>query len=127
MLLSYRKQSLLLLLFYHRYPKLYNKHLSTRNSTQLDHNIKSCWKPPDITCISLGHMVYYIYELRWTSSDNTLKGLDASGSFLYYVSKNSDIVNIYLQKQVIDGQNPSTSDLIQNKVNTYNGCANMLY
>ena len=27
-------------------------------------------------------MVYYIYELRWSSSDNTLKELDASGSFL---------------------------------------------
>lgn len=26
-------------------------------------------------------MVYYIYELRWVSSDNTLKELDASGSF----------------------------------------------
>ena len=26
-------------------------------------------------------MVYYIYELRWASSDNTLKELDASGSF----------------------------------------------
>ena len=26
-------------------------------------------------------MVYYMYELRWASSDNTLKELDASGSF----------------------------------------------
>ena len=36
---------------------------------------------PDRTCINFDHMVYYIYELRWTSSDNTLKELDASGSF----------------------------------------------
>ena len=28
-------------------------------------------------------MVYYIYELRWASSDNTLKELDESGSFFY--------------------------------------------
>lgn len=30
-------------------------------------------------------MVYYIYELRWTSSDNTLKELDASGSFFIVI------------------------------------------
>ena len=34
-------------------------------------------------------MVYYMYELRWASSDNTLKELDASGSFLLcYESEN---------------------------------------
>ena len=36
---------------------------------------------PDRTCINFDHMVYYMYELRWASSDNTLKELDASGSF----------------------------------------------
>ena len=30
-------------------------------------------------------MVYYIYELRWASSDNTLKELDASGSFFIVI------------------------------------------
>ena len=33
-------------------------------------------------------MVYYIYELRWASSDNTLKELDASGSFFCIGNKN---------------------------------------
>ena len=28
-------------------------------------------------------MLYYSYELRWPSSDNTLKEPDASGSFYY--------------------------------------------
>ena len=36
---------------------------------------------PDRICINFDHMVYYMYELRWASSDNTLKELDASGSF----------------------------------------------
>ena len=36
---------------------------------------------PDKTCINFDHMVYYIHELRWASSDNTLKELDASSSF----------------------------------------------
>ena len=35
----------------------------------------------DKTCINFEHMVYYIYELWWVSSDNTLKELDALGSF----------------------------------------------
>ena len=26
---------------------------------------------PDRTCINFDHMVYYMYELRWASSDNT--------------------------------------------------------
>ena len=30
----------------------------------------------------LYYIVYYSYELRWSSSDNTLKESDASGSFL---------------------------------------------
>ena len=40
---------------------------------------------PDRTCINFDHMVYYIYELRWASSDNTLKELDASGSFFIVI------------------------------------------
>ena len=35
-------------------------------------------------------MVYYMYELRWASSDNTLKELDASGSF--FMGEDSMIV-----------------------------------
>ena len=38
---------------------------------------------PDRTCIKFDHMVYYIYELRWASSDNTLKELD--GLFFYCI------------------------------------------
>ena len=45
-------------------------------------NYKILLAIPDKTCINFEHMVYYIYELRWASSDNTLKELDASGSFL---------------------------------------------
>lgn len=30
-------------------------------------------------------VVYYCYELRWSSSDNTLKEPDASGSFFFYL------------------------------------------
>lgn len=40
---------------------------------------------PDRTCINFDHMVYHIYELRWASSDNTLKELDASGSFFIVI------------------------------------------
>lgn len=40
---------------------------------------------PDRTCINFDHMVYHIYELRWVSSDNTLKELDASGSFFIVI------------------------------------------
>lgn len=37
------------------------------------------------------------YELRWSSSDNTLKEPDASGSFSYYETrKKSILVNIEL-------------------------------
>ena len=39
----------------------------------------------DRTCINFDHMVYYMYELRWASSDNTLKELDASGSFFIVI------------------------------------------
>lgn len=38
-------------------------------------------------------MVYYKYELRWTSSDNTLREPDASGSF--FRSKDFPIIQVH--------------------------------
>ena len=45
-----------------------------------------CYFPICIKIYKFDHMVYYSYELRWASSDNTLKELDASGSFFIALS-----------------------------------------
>ena len=36
---------------------------------------------PERSCTELRSVLYYYYELRWSSSDNTLREPDASGSF----------------------------------------------
>ena len=47
-------------------------------------------------------MVYYIYELRWASSDNTLKELDASGSFFIVICAWLYCIVISIQYQTVD-------------------------
>ena len=61
---------------------------------------------PDRTCINFDHMVYYIYELRWASSDNTLKELDASGSFFCIGNKNKPpVLQVCFQKALASRKN----------------------
>ena len=89
-------------------------------------------------------MVYYIYELRWASSDNTLKELDASGSFFCIGNKNKPpVLQVCSQKALASRKNlhvimslrfanqiqynMEISEWITTVYHTQNGHANLKY
>ena len=47
------------------------------------------------SCIWCNSVVYYKYELRWSSSDNTWKEPDASGSFFFYTNQTGGVNHAY--------------------------------
>lgn len=57
-------------------------------------------------------MVYYKYELRWTSSDNTLREPDASGSF--FIEPRPSVSVIFIRSEL--KKIPHTADNLSKQI-----------